>query len=62
MQPRAHVNFRIGSSGVDWLDLLATEETTDEKKPVSRSDVLRASLAVARKYESEVRTVIRTAL
>lgn len=51
---------RIGEAGVSWLDMIAMEEDgRREDIKVTRSDVIRASLAVARNHEKELRAVLR---
>lgn len=57
---REYVPVRIGEAGVSWLDMIAMEEDgRREDIKVTRSDVIRASLAVARNHEKELRAVLR---
>jgi hypothetical protein len=54
-EPRILFNFRISLSGLDWAREIAAEYPT-----LSISDVMRASLAVAKKHQSEVRSRLTT--
>jgi Arc/MetJ-type ribon-helix-helix transcriptional regulator len=62
MPPREHMNFRLGAKAVEWIDTLAIAESVEASKRITRSDVIRASLAVARKYEPEVKKLLRDQL
>lgn len=49
---RIHTAFRISETGAQWLDQIAAQHG------VARADVLRASLAVARRFETHVIKII----
>lgn len=54
------LNVRLGVTGVGWLDQIALDESgIHPAKRFTRTDVVRACLAVARKHEREVRDVLR---
>lgn len=53
--PRTLVAVRLAPAGLTWLDETATTTSTD------RSMVLRAALALARKHEAELKTILKTA-
>lgn len=50
-QPRANVTFRLSTTAIDWLDTLRTATVT-------RTDVVKACLAVAKRHETEVKAAI----
>lgn len=50
MSRRVPLNVRVGEKGKEWLMLISRENPT----PGGISDVVRAALVVARKYEKEV--------
>lgn len=52
-EARAHVTFRIGARGKDWVETLMLETGAD------KSTVLRAALAVAKKHEPELKHLIK---
>jgi hypothetical protein len=65
--PRVHLNVRLNSAGVEWLDRLSREDNARREVQVredfcTRSDVFRAALAVARKHEAEVVAVLKERL
>lgn len=62
MPARDIINFRIGPKGAEWLDTLAVAESVEANKRISRSDVIRAALVVARKHEPEVKKLLRAQL
>lgn len=47
------VGLRLKAATRDWIDSLATEQST------TFSDVVRASLTVARRHEDEVRKLLK---
>lgn len=54
-EPRAHVTFRLGTGGRDWIKGLAA---TYQPRG-GHSAVLRAALAVARRHEREVTALLK---
>lgn len=60
MVERVYLGVRIGGVGMDWLDTLAEDQSVATGFDISRSDVTRAALAVAKRHEAEVITAIRT--
>lgn len=57
---REYVPTRIGAAGVAWVERIALEEDGRQtKRRITRSDVIRASLAVARNHEDELRRMLR---
>lgn len=51
---RAYVSTFIKPSARDWIDTLAREHHT------SRSEVIRIALALAKRHESEFKTLLTT--
>jgi hypothetical protein len=53
--------LRLGVRGVDWIDQVALDETgrAPSRRKVTRSDVIRASLVVAKAHEKELLGVLR---
>lgn len=52
---RRHVTFRVGPGGYDWLETVVLELG----RGCDRSMVLRAALAVARRHEAELKTILK---
>lgn len=58
-QGRRYVPVRLGAAGEQWLTRLAEEETARSGVKITRSDAIRAALAVAKYHEKEVLTIMR---
>lgn len=59
MVARKHVNLLLGAAGVTWLDKMVRKAMHESGPVPTRSSVIRASLAVARRHEDEVLEVLK---
>lgn len=56
---KVSVGVRLGEAGVGWLDTIAKEESNTTGMTITRTEVVKISLVVARLHEREVRSILR---